>query len=107
MEDTFYWMCFDYFKNKENGRPDNTFTIWFGKAFEEYGIKLLRKIAKEKFFKDLRYLGNENKPSLDAAEILHAAAAYAYKVYFGHIKENPHYGICGKTDRPKGTLRRQ
>jgi len=76
MEDTFYWMCFDYFKNKENGRPDNTFTIWFGKAFEEYGIKLLRKIAKEKFFKDLRYLGNENKPSLDAAEILHETATF-------------------------------
>ncbi len=76
MEDTFYWKCFDYFKNKEKGKAANTFTNWFGKVFEEYCIKLLRGIAENKFLKDLRYLEKESKPSLDAAEILPNSATF-------------------------------
>lgn len=75
LEDTFYWKCFDYFKNTE-GRPDNTFTNWFGKIFEEYCMELLSAIAKKKYFRDLRYLEDLGLPSLDAAEILPDSATF-------------------------------
>ena len=75
LEDTFYWKCFDYFKNLD-GRADNTFTNWFGKIFEEYCIGLISGIAKKKYFRDLRYLEDLGLPSLDAAEILPDSATF-------------------------------
>lgn len=75
IEDTFYWKCFDHFRRIE-GRPDNTFTNWFGKIFEEYAIGLLLGIAKNIYFRDLRYLEDLGVPSLDAAEILPDSATF-------------------------------